>query len=186
MNYNKIKKYLYNQTPLTILSFLSSRPGEIFSADEVSKATKSSRGATSQTLRLLLGLDILSREKKGNLFLYKLNAASPALKYFKIFENLLMLQKLTAEIQKYCYQIILFGSRSDGSNAANSDIDLFVKTEHKKKVRDIINKYESPDIRYQIVMLSPLEFASSKNQDSVFYNQVKKGIVLWEGRPAYE
>jgi len=186
MNNLTDKKYLYHRTPLRILSFISSRPGVIFSADEIAKATKVSKGATNQTLRLLLELDILSRDKKGNLFLYKLNSGNIVLRYFKIFENLLALQKLVGEIQKYCYQIILFGSRSDGSNAEKSDVDLFVKTEYKNQVRGIINKYESSDIKYQIVMLRPLEFISSKKEDGVFYEQVKKGIVLWEGKPTYE
>lgn len=186
MNNLKIKKYLYHQTPLKILSFLSNHPGIVFSAHEVSKATKCSKGATNQILRLLSELDILSRERKGNLFLYKLNADNLLLRQFKIFENLLGLQKLVEEIQKYCYEIILFGSRADGSNTGKSDIDLFIRTEYKKEVRKIISKYETFDIKYQAVIQDSLESVSSKKEDSVFHRQVKKGIILWKGKPTYE
>ncbi len=182
----KIKKSLYHQTPLKIFSFLSTRPGEVFSANEVSKATKCSKGATNQTLRLLLKLDILSRERKGNLFLYKLNADNLILKQFKIFENLLCLQRVVREIQKYCYDIVLFGSCADGSNAGKSDIDLFICTEYKKEVRKIISKYETVDVKYQVIIQDPLEAVSSKKEDSVFHKQIKKGIVLWKGKPTYE
>ena len=186
MNNLKIKKYLYHRTPLKILSFLSNHPGIVFSADEISRATECSKGATNQTLRLFLKLDILSRESKGNLFLYKLNPDNFVLKQFKIFENLLGLQKLVKEIQKYCYEIILFGSCGDGTNTAKSDIDLFIRTEYKKDVRKIINKYEASDVKYQAIIQDPLESLSSKKEDSVFHRQVKKGITLWKGKPTYE
>lgn len=182
----KIKKYLYHQTPLKMLSFLSNHPGEVFSADEISKAAKCSKGATNQTLRLLLELDILSRERKGNLFLYKLNTDNFVLRQFKIFENLLDLQGLVREIQKYCYGIVLFGSRADGSNAAKSDIDLFIRTEYKNQVRKIISRHATADVKYQAVIQDSLESVSSKKGDSVFLQQVKKGITLWRGKPTYE
>jgi len=185
MNDQKIKKYLYHQAPLKILSFFSNHPGIVFCANEVSKMTKCSKGATNQILRLLLKLDILSRERKGNLFLYKLNTDNFILKQFKIFENLLGLQKLVKEIQKYCYEVILFRSRADGSNDEKSDIDLFIRTEYKKELRRIIGKYETIDVRYQVIIQDPLEFASSKKEDSVFHRQVKKGITLWRGKPSY-
>lgn len=186
MNDLKIKKHLYHQTPLKMLSFLSNHPGEVFSANEVSKAAKCSRGATNQALRLLLESDILSRERKGNLFLYKLNTDNFVLRHFKIFENLLGLQRLVKEIKKYCYEVVLFGSRAEGTNTKKSDIDLFIRTEYKKEVRRIISKYETGDVRYQPIIQDPLESVSSKKEDSVFHGQVKKGITLWKGKPTYE
>lgn len=183
---NKDQKQLYHKTPIKILSFLSTHILDIFSAKEISKKTNSSKGATNQTLRLLLKMGILSREQKGNLFLYRLNPDNIVLKQFKIFENILNLRKLIDEIQPYSYQIILYGSCADGYNSQESDIDLFIKTEHKDKVQKLINKYKDNILRIQAVLQDPLEIASSKEEDKVFFEQVKKGIVLWEGRPAYE
>lgn len=186
MNNLKIKKFLYHKTPLKICSFLSIHPGQIFSAREISRQTKSSKGATNQTLRLLLELGVLSREQKGNLFLYRLNLNSFVLKYFKIFENLLNLKGLIKEIQPYCSQIILFGSCADGSNSQESDVDLFIKSEYKNRVRKLINKYETSDFKIRPVIQDPLEIISSQKTDKVFFEQVKKGITLWEGEPTYE
>lgn len=186
MNNLKIKKYLYHYTPLKIISFISNQPGEVFSAHEISRVTKSSKGATNQILRLLLELDILSRERKGNLFLYRLNADSFVLRQFKIFENLLGLRGLVKEIQKYCYEIVLFGSCAEGSNAKESDIDLFIITEYKKEVRRIVAKYKTVDVKYQAIIQDPLESVSSKKEDSVFHGQIKRGITIWKGRPTYE
>ena len=186
MNDLKIKKQLYQRTPLKILSFLSIHPEIVFSAKEISKAAKSSRGATNQTLRLFLKLDILSREKKGNLFLYKLYADNLVLKQFKIFEAVLCLQRLVKEIHPYCYDITLFGSRADGSNGEKSDIDLYIRTEYKKEVKKIINKYNSFEAKLQAIIEDPLESIETKKENKVFYGQVEKGILLWKGKPSYE
>ena len=186
MNNLKIKKHLYHYTPLKLLSFISNHQGEVFSANEIFLATKSSKGATNQILRLLLELDILSREKKGNLFLYTLNADSFVLRQFKIFENLLGLQGLVKEIQKYCYEIVLFGSCAGGANTKESDIDLFIITEYKKEVRRIVAEYKTVDVKYQAIIQDPLESVSSKKEDSVFHGQIKRGITIWKGRPTYE
>lgn len=183
---NIYQKRLYHQIPLKILSFLSVHTAEIFSAKEIKEQTKSSKGATNQGLRLLLILGILYREKKGNLFLYRLNPENIILRQFKLFENMLGIKKLIDEIQPYCYQIILYGSCAAGSNTQESDIDLFIKTEHKSNVQKIINKYRDNDLRIQAVIQDPLEILSSKKVDKAYLEQVKKGIILWEGRPVYE
>lgn len=182
----KIKNHLYHLTPLKILSFISNQQGEIFSAKEISRVTESSKGATNQILRLLLELDILSRERKGNLFLYRLKPDNFVLRQFKIFENMIDLQGLVKEIQKYCYEIVLFGSCAEGTNAKESDIDLFIITEYKKEVRRIVAEYKTVDVKYQAIIQDPLEAVSSKKEDSVFHMQIKKGITLWKGRPTYE
>ena len=186
MNNLKIKKHLYHYTSLKILSFISNHQGEVFSANEICLVTKSSKGATNQILRLLLELDILSRERKGNLFLYRLRPDNFVLRQFKIFENLLDIQGLVKEIQRYCYEIILFGSCSVGSNTKESDIDLFIITEYKKEVRRIVAEYKTVDVKYQAIIQDPLESVSSKKEDSVFHRQIKRGITIWKGRPAYE
>lgn len=183
---NKHGQKLFHQTPLRILSFLSLHPGEIFCEGEIKKAIKSSAGSINQTLRLLLELDIVSRETKGNVFLYKLNNDSPLLKNFKIFETLLQIHDLIKEATPYSYEIILYGSCADGTNAVNSDIDIFIKTEYKSKVKKIVSKYRAVDDKLKAVILDPLEIASSKKADKVFYREVKNGIVLWKGKPTYE
>ena len=85
MNDKDMRRLLYHQTPLRILSFFSVQQGRTLSAQEISSQTQSSKGAANQALRMLSELDMLSRERKGNVFLYKLNPNSPALRQFKIF-----------------------------------------------------------------------------------------------------
>jgi predicted nucleotidyltransferase len=186
MNIQNIEDYLYNQTPLRILSFLSLHPVSVLSAKEISQKTNASKGATHQTLTILLSLDILNRQKKGNLFLYKLNLSNPIIKQFKIFEIILKLYPLIKQIKEYCYQIILYGSSIDGTNASESDIDLFIKTDDKKTVQKYINKYSHNVQHINAAIYDPMEFTTAQKKDSAFFEQVKKGIIMWEGKPGYE
>lgn len=180
------KQGLFHQTPLKILSFLSKHVREVFCEGEIKKITETSTGSVNQTLRLLTDLGIVSREIKGNVFLYKLNPNNYTLKYFKIFENLLYIHDFVKEVEPYSYQIILYGSCAQGLNTVDSDIDIFVKTEYKSEVKKVVNKYRAMDENFKVVILDPLEMASSKKEDEVFYNELKKGIILWDGKPAYE
>lgn len=180
------KDRLYHQTPLKILSFLSRYPEKIFSEREIQNAIRASIGSVNQTLKLLLELDIVTRERKGNVFLYQVNSANFLLKYFKIFENLLYIYDFVKEVKPYASEIVLYGSCAKGENNEDSDIDIFIKTEYKAKVRKIVNKYRIREDKLKAVILDPLEIASSKKSDEVFYNEIRKGIVLWKGKPTYE
>jgi predicted nucleotidyltransferase len=180
---NKDQNQLYHLTSLKILSFLSTHTLEIFSAREISEQTNSSKGATNQTLRHLLKMDIISREQKGNYFLYQTNSSNVVLKQFKIFETILSLRILIQTIQPYCYQIILYGSCAEGTNTHDSDIDIFIKSEYKDEINSRINKYRNTNLNIQAIVQDPLEIAEAQTEDKVYYEQVKKGIVLWEGRP---
>lgn len=180
------KQRLYHQTPLKILSLLSCHCGDKFCEGDIQKITKSSAGAINQTLRILLNLDIVSREAKGNLFLYTVNQSNCTLKYFKIFETLLYIHNIVRDIKHYASEIVLYGSCAHGENTENSDIDIFIKTEYVSKVRKIINRYRTKDETIKAVVLDPLEIASSRKEDEVFFTEVRKGIVLWKGKPIYE
>lgn len=177
----KHKSSLYHFTSLKILSFLSLHPGETFSAKEISKWTSSSKGATNQTLRLLLKMDILTRNKKGNLFLYRTNFYSTILKQFKVFENLMTILELIKNIQPYCYKIVLFGSCATGTNDVKSDIDIFINTNKAEYVQKVIAKFNRNKPYINAAIFSPLEIIEAQKKDKVFFEQIKKGITLWEG-----
>jgi predicted nucleotidyltransferase len=189
MDVNKkhnLRDILYNPVPLKILSFFSLNSADNFLASEISKAVSASKGATHQALQLLIEFEIVMRHAKGNLFLYKVNEDSPVLKNFKMFENFLSLQPLLKKLKPHAYQIILFGSCASGDNTEHSDIDLFVKTEEKDKVEKIINKFTQEGKRINAALYDSLEAVSLQKEDKHFFEQIKKGIILWEGKPEHE
>jgi len=180
------RKALFHRVPLKILSFLSVHPNQTFCEREIKKIAGASIGSINHTLKFLVNLNILSKEMKGNLFLYKLSPDNDILKHYKIFNSLLDINDLITEVKPYAYEIILYGSCAQGTNTSDSDIDLFIKTEYKSKVRKVVYKYRKFDENLKAVILDPLEIADSKKEDEVFYKEVKKGIILWQGRPTYD
>ena len=82
-------------------------------------------------------------------------------------------------LQPLSRRIVLFGSCAQGADAADSDVDLFVLTSDRSQVMALIshNRLERP---VQPVVVSNQELATLKQNDSAFYEQVQRGIVLWE------
>ena len=168
------RKALFHQVPLKILSFLSLHPNQTFCEGEIKKIAGASIGSINRTLKFLVDLNIISKEIKGNIFLYKLNSDNDILKHYKIFNSLLDINDLVTEVKPYAYEIILYGSCAQGTNTSDSDIDLFIKTEYKSKVRKIVHKYREFDENLKAVILDSLDIADSKKEDEVFYKEVKK------------
>ena len=183
MNIEVLRNDLYNQTPLKIFSFLSINPDTDLSAREISNNTDASKGATHNALQTFLMLGIVSRQKKGNVYLYRLNQENPLVKQYKIFENILLLTSLIQQIRQISYKIILFGNYARGENNGQSDIDLFVETDEKEKVQKAINEFEKEKM-YNVkpVIHDSSEIVELEKDDKPFFDQVKEGIILWEGR----
>jgi predicted nucleotidyltransferase len=182
MNAKYVKEQLYHGVPLQVLSYISVQHGTIFSADEIQRAIKISKGSTNQALRLLGELDMVTREKKGNLYIYRVNPDNFILRQFKIFENTIFLNEMVSAIKKYCREIILFGSCAIGTNALESDMDIFIRTEYKDIVLKAAHRFET-EMPLKPIIMDSLEFAELKEKDSVFYGQIMKGITLWKGSP---
>jgi predicted nucleotidyltransferase len=75
-------------------------------------------------------------------------------------------------------ELILFGSRAEGVDTPQSDLDLFVIADDKDLVYETIRE---SDLAAHIrpVILSPLESIEMREQDPLFYDQVMRGILLW-------
>jgi len=75
-------------------------------------------------------------------------------------------------------EVILFGSCAEGTNTAESDIDLYLTTDTPDAVRDVI--WRTPLAKkLRPIISTPIGSVETKQQDPVFYEQVMRGIVLW-------
>ena len=86
-----------------------------------------------------------------------------------------MIQRLNP----HCLKIILYGSTALGENSQDSDIDLFVLSRDPIKVKEIIYKSHFRE-KIQYVINTPGEFVKSKKENTIFYKEISKGIILWE------
>jgi len=175
------KEKLLNRVPLKILSFLCRVPHTPHYGREIARTTGVSIGSTNQTLNLLLNMGVVSREKRGQLYLYRIIAESPFVQEFKKFENVLDLTGLVLRIQKVTDKIVLYGSCATGEDTSESDIDLFIISREKAKVLNEIRK-EASVMRREIkaVIVSGDEYLLMRNKKEALLDELNKGIVLWE------
>jgi len=177
------KEKLLNAVPLKIFSYLCRVPHIPHYEREIARSVEVSVGATNQTLKLLLNMGILTKEKKGQLYLYRIIPDNPIVREFKKFENILDLNSLLLRIGKVSNKIVLYGSCASGEDTIESDVDLFVVSREKEKVLREIRK-ETRQIKREIksVVVSVEEYLSMRNKKEVILEEVDKGIILYEKR----
>ncbi len=181
MNYlfpMKLFSFFINTTEQKILNFLAQNLGKSFFDKEVAQKAKVSRGATNQALRDLAKSGLILTESKGRMNFYRANMANPVLKAFKILRNAIQLFSLAEKLKKISEKIILFGSASRGENHKDSDIDVFVLTHNPKEVTDAIKKSKLKLL--QFILKTPTEFVALEKKDAVFYQEITRGLTLWE------
>jgi len=179
----KSKEGLLNRVPLKIFSYLCRVPYTPHYEREIARSVKVSIGATNQTLKLLLNMGLVTREKKGQLYLYRVIADSPAVREFKKFENIISLTDLILQIRDVCRKIVLYGSCATGEDTNVSDIDLFIVTENKTKVLNEIGKQTRQlDREIKPVIVRSDEYLAMRNRKEALLEELNGGIILWEKR----
>ncbi len=174
------KEKLLNKVTLKILSTISRIPEGFFYEREVARLAGVSMGMTHQTLKLLYKMDVLTKVKKGKINLYKINFHHPLVKRFKIFENILGLSDMVLEMKPFCKRIILFGSRAEGTDNFESDIDLFIISNNKDEVVKIVrNSLPADIININPLIVSFEEYISLRTRNKVLIEEIDKGIVLY-------
>lgn len=178
MNSTMMREILLGTSANKIISFLSLRPDISFYDKEISEWTGVSRGRTNLLLNQFLRIGLVSRERRGRMWFYSLSK-TPLFKYFRIYENLVELTELVNVLKPLSQKIILYGSAASGEDTAESDVDLLVVTERKDKV---LQKVQSFKIEREVrpVIQTASEYATSRKKDRTFYEEVVKGITLFE------
>jgi predicted nucleotidyltransferase len=160
--------------------FLSDPMGE-YHEREVVRRTKVSKGSANRILRLLAGLGFLTRERRGRMVLYRLNHREALVRQFKIVVNVYALKKLTDRIRQECRRIVLFGSCAQGTDTKDSDVDLFILTSSKNSVMTKVREFNrTSDRKVALILVDTSEFTKLRREDKPLYENVQRGIVLWE------
>lgn len=169
---------LINTSANKILSFLTLHEGISFYDKEISEQTGLSRGITNRLLNQFLKSCLITRERRGRMWFYSLSK-NPLFKFYRIYENLVNLTDLVNSLKSISQRIILFGSTAQGTDTAESDIDLFIITDEKDKAFKEIREFKS-EREIKPVIQTATEYAISRKKDKAFYEQVSKGITLFE------
>jgi predicted nucleotidyltransferase len=108
--------------------------------------------------------------------LYKIKSNNPIVKQIKILMTITKLYPLIKKLKYISRRIMLFGSASRGEDVLDSDIDLFVMGDDSQKIREILSK----NPRVTPIIMNSMEFANLKKNDFALYEQINRGIILWE------
>jgi predicted nucleotidyltransferase len=78
----------------------------------------------------------------------------------------------------------LYGSCALGTDNSESDLDLFVVSNNKEDVSNVISSFKFPrgfeNINIQSVIRTPVELLEGGESEQTFMEEVERGIVLWE------
>ncbi len=127
---------------------------------------------------------ILSKRKKGNLSLYKINKKYPMLKEMKkIVQKSFGLEKELEQIlkkDKQVKQAFIFGSYAKDQLTMESDIDLLIVGSHVSLnlEREILKLQKKIDREINTIDLTEAEFAEKKNDDFIRNILSNKNIKL--------
>lgn len=164
---------------LKVLSYLVEHPGKEFLNSEIQKATLASRAGVYLALKELVRQNLVSEKRRGRLIFYSIIHDDYAIKQFKILKNVLALKPLVSKLKSSSRKIMLYGSHSRGENDSSSDIDLFILSKDPQVTKDAFTSIKSRQ-KIQAVVKTASEFASFKESEKVFMQEVERGIVLWE------
>ncbi len=168
-----------SSSALKILSFLAENSDGEFLGSEIQRATSLSRAGVYISLKGLINQGYVLRTQKGRFHLYRLDTTNPIGRQFKILRNILYLEPFLGKLQPISSMIILFGSAGRGEDVPTSDIDLFVMTMDPASVKEALAAQRSAR-RIQPVVLTPSEYSQFKETERTFYEEVNRGIMLWE------
>lgn len=168
-------------TALKVLEHFFANPVKEFHEREVMRATDISKGSANRILRQLAGLSILGRAERGRMVFYRLMADDPFVRQMKAAENVWELRDLVEGLKCSARKIMLFGSCAEGTDTAESDVDILILTEDKNAARAAVSAFNRKTKR-QIapIVLGAHEFAALRKEDVPLYERIDRGIVLWE------
>jgi predicted nucleotidyltransferase len=168
-------------TFMTVFAFFLADPMLEHHEREVIRKTKVSKGSANKILRELADLDFLIREAKGRMVFYRLNTKEPVVRQFKVLTNIYVLRKLVDQLKEHSRRAVLFGSCAQGIDVKGSDIDLFVLSTEKGAVKKIISDFNQKNERkIAPIVVDMNEFVRLKSEDKPLYENIERGIVLWE------
>jgi predicted nucleotidyltransferase len=168
-------------TVMQIFEFFLENSLNEYHEREIVRRTGVSKGSAGKILKLLTSLGFLTREERGRLAIYRLIQSEPTVKQFKVLLNVFALKALTDTLKENSKRIVLFGSCAQGTDTKESDIDLLVLTDKKEVAGKVISEFNRKSLRRVApITVNMNEYISLKRDDKALYENIERGITLWE------
>ena len=176
-----MKEILFKTNPQKVIEYLIQKPGKQFLSKEIQLATKMSKAGANFALNDLVKTNLVNRQQKGKTYLYTINDENPVVKQLKILRTIMNLIPLIKKLKQKSSKIILYGSSSRGEDTEDSDIDLFIVTNLIEDIEKIVQRNKHYK-KVQPIIRKPLKYIEIEKTDPTFYQEIEKGIVLWEAK----
>ena len=167
-----------------VLSLLTKFSDQEFYEREVARRLEISAGSANRALNELFTSGVVTRRRKGKMFFYSINSNNATIIELKKIINLLLIEPLVESLKAMSSRVVLYGSCARGTDTYQSDLDLFVVSNQKQNVYNIINDFKFPrgyeNIHIQPVIKTPVELLESGESERIFLEEVESGLVLWE------
>jgi len=168
------KLNLFSKTEMKVLSFIAARDGELYER-QIANGAGVSVGSANGILKTFAKIGLLKQAKKGKMLFYRRNDDNPLLRQFKVFITVNNLMPLIGKLAIFCNRIVLFGSCATGRNGENSDIDLFILSGAKEKVKRELEEEEV----IKAIILNGTAYAELQKNDKPLYDRINTSIELY-------
>jgi predicted nucleotidyltransferase len=170
---------MLKQSELKILDYLTaSVEGKGF-VSQIARDIDLSKGEVSKAVKVLKGYGLVVSEQYGRNMVCRVDRRLPFFARLRTAFNLMEIISKTAVLQKCADKIILFGSCAQGTDTAESDIDLLVVTREKIKA-DKATRAIKLSRPVQWLIKTPQEYVVMNSKEKIFAGEINQGIVLWE------
>ncbi|MCZ7382025.1 MAG: nucleotidyltransferase domain-containing protein [Candidatus Methanoperedens sp.] len=172
---------ILSKPALQILQHLGRRYREGYYVRELSRNLSIGLGTASQSLRALENAGLIVKEKKGRLVIYRANMENSLLREFKVLLTMMEVNTLIQRLEDTSSRIILFGSCATGEDTIDSDIDIFIVTQDKNRIFELIDDYQKKiERKLSPIVMSPFEFEQLKTKDKPLYERINMGKIIIE------
>ncbi len=170
---------------IKVMQVLLADPGKVYSLRELATASTTSKGATASALEFMKSLSMVRQDNVGLAHQYRADLESPFVRQWKVLFNLEELSNagILEEIREKMPEatsVVLYGSLAKGTNDANSDLDLLVIDDAKKRAIPRIGKNLAREPNLMVLDLNEWKALAKKNK--VFYENVVLDSIALAGR----
>ena len=179
-----LQPHLISTINQKVLSLLVKFSDQEFYEREVARKLGIATGSANRALNELFSSGVVWRRREGKMYFYSIDSSDAALTEFKKMVNLMLIEPLVEELKKISSRVVLYGSCTLGTDTSESDIDLFVVSNSKEDVSNVISGFTFPrgfeNIHIQSVIRTPVELLEGGESEQTFMEEVERGVVLWE------
>ena len=179
-----LRSHLIATVNQKVLSLLAKFSDQEFYEREVARKLGISYGSANRALNELYSTGAVTRRREGKMYFYSIDSSTAAVIEFKKIINLMLIEPLVEELKKMSNRIVLYGSCALGTDTSESDLDLFVVSNRKEDVSNVISNFKCPrgyeNIHIQSVIRTPVELLEVGESERTFIEEVDRGVVLWE------